>query len=372
MPSPFWTRSFPFPVRDAGDGSIKEIGEEDALAILGVVPVESFIKQLQNVLSLDAAAAMDEVERVVTIGADIPRYVDGFLEIIRTLRLIKNNVSLQELLGLSAEEVAMLKDVADGFYEEELSIIFRIIDDLQRNLKFSNNERINLEMAILDMINIKKAPSLSSIIKKLEGNGVTAGPPGVEAKAEKKPAVSAKKKAVTPPVEKAPQKVNAAAAGSARDIQNGWVTFLNAIKDSKQYLHFVLKAAVITLKDNKLMIQYPAGTDHAYYTRILDRDNLSFVEKEMSSLMGVEISVDVGEVKGEGTASSSADSEGPAPEEGMPQPAVTNDPEDSSDVPLPDAEMLSKPEVDDFERVDPTVEKIKNVFHGQIIEKGES
>ena len=53
--------------------------------------------------------------------------------------------------------------------------MFRIAADLQAELKFSNNERINLEMSLLDMIAVKKSPSISSIISRLEGVAPAAG-----------------------------------------------------------------------------------------------------------------------------------------------------------------------------------------------------
>ena len=90
---------------DSRKGGDTEIGELDALSILGIVPVESYAALLGSIAGADAAAVMAEVHRISIMGADIPRYVNGLLDMIRTIRLMRNGVSLNELLGLSDQEI---------------------------------------------------------------------------------------------------------------------------------------------------------------------------------------------------------------------------------------------------------------------------
>ena len=97
---------------DLRRGGDAEIGEEDALSILGIVPVESYAALLGSIAGADAAAVMAEVHRVAILGVDIPRYVNGFVDMLRTVRLMRNGVSVHELLGLSEEEIGMVRDVA--------------------------------------------------------------------------------------------------------------------------------------------------------------------------------------------------------------------------------------------------------------------
>jgi len=52
-----------------------EIGEEDALAILGIVPLESHVRLLESIARCDTPSALEEFNRVVTLGVDIPRYL---------------------------------------------------------------------------------------------------------------------------------------------------------------------------------------------------------------------------------------------------------------------------------------------------------
>jgi DNA polymerase-3 subunit gamma/tau len=354
-------------VRAGGDA---EIGEEDALSILGIVPVDSYVTLLHSINGMDVAAVMAEVHRVEMLGVDVPRYVNGFVDLLRTIRLMRNGVSVQELLGLSPEELGMVRDLSSHFHDEELSLMFRIASELQAELSFTSNERINLEMALLDMVSAKKTPSLSSIINRLEGaaplarndGGDAAGRPG------KKPAADARPAHETGGGVGTAAKQNGAAPDGSR-IYKHWEDFLNTIKDNKQYLHCILKPSSVRMENDTLYITYPGGADHSYYSRILEARNLEFIKKEMSGMFGRNIRIVVGTDPADPIGrEADAEKNGPPP---AAKKEDKNIPDDSGAIPMPEAEMIKNPGAEEFEPVNTTVEKIKNAFHGQIIDKGE-
>ncbi len=175
-----------YPIARAGEGSMRDsqslldqvisfsdgsISEKDALSILGIVTIESYLKLLTFINNIEPVKLIDEIERIVTLGIDIPRYAAGFIDIIRTVRLVNNGIILTEILGFSDDEMQLLKKAGSNFNDEELSIIYKLAVDLQNNLRFSTNERISLEMALLDMVNVKKSPSLASILRKISEAG---------------------------------------------------------------------------------------------------------------------------------------------------------------------------------------------------------
>ncbi|OHD71648.1 MAG: DNA polymerase III, subunit gamma and tau [Spirochaetes bacterium RBG_16_49_21] len=339
--------------RQGGAAAGLEIGEADALSILGVVPLESYAKLLASIGGTDAAAVIDEVARVSTLGVDIPRYIDGLLDMLRSVRLLRNGVSVRELLGLSDDEIRMATEASRIFHDEELSLMFRIAVELQGDLKYSGNERLNLEMSLLDMIAVKKSPSLASIVARLEqvSSGAADGP-GAPALRPR----HGKAEAVSPA---APEKSAASPPGAA--IGKEWEDFLNRIKDNKQYLHFILKPASVEMRDDTLCITYPGGGDLSYYSRILEERSLDFIRNELTRQLGKSIRVLIR--SGEALPAGPPLNESEIDEKSGP-------PGDENSIPVPDAEMLPNPAVEEFERPNPTVEKIKDAFHGQIIEKG--
>lgn len=145
-----------------------EVGLAEALTILGIVPFDSYAVHLRGIAEGDAQALFGEIERVIDMGVDISRYAAGFIDSLRAMRIIKNGVSLKSLLGLSNEENRMLSEIAALYSDEDISRMFRIAAELESDMRHSSNERINLEMALLDMLQIKKTPSLSAILEKLQ------------------------------------------------------------------------------------------------------------------------------------------------------------------------------------------------------------
>ena len=124
---------------------------------------------------MNSAAIIGEIARVAGMGADISRYAGGFIDVLRSLRLMKSGIALNELLGLSKEEAHEFREVAALYHDEELSRMFRLCMELISSLKFSTDERINLEMSMLDMAAVKKAPSVASIIRALGAGNAPSG-----------------------------------------------------------------------------------------------------------------------------------------------------------------------------------------------------
>ncbi len=344
----------------SGKGKEITISEEDALTILGIVPVESYIILVEAICRLDAVAVIEEIDRIVSMGVDIPRYVAGLFDIFRTLRLIMNKVALKNLLELSPEEMEKLQASASMLCDEELSRFYRIAVDLQGSLRFSNNERINLEMALLDMIAVKKTPSLTSIITRLESGDALSGPAGAAPQDDSK-----KKVSETSP----PEKKNV--SPDSVDVEALWGKFMASLSSEKPFLRDILKPARARLEGNRLMILYPGGEDHSYYHRVLDQEKREYICSAFSKKLGYPINVEIGLSKKEDfpaeIAQRSADAGKPAggdtsagaePKAEKTPSAVSNETEENQN--------------NSGETADPTVEKIKNIFHGEIIEKGDS
>ena len=333
-----------------GDG---EIGQEDALSILGIVPVESYMNLMGAVAESDPGAVMAEVHRVASLGVDIPRYVNGLADMLRTVRLLRNGVSVADLLGLSEAETKLVAGVTAPFHDEELSMMFRIVAELQSEMKFSANERINLEMALLDMIAVRSAPSLSAIVSRLEGNA---------APLPTRPAAPGGAPAVKAPAAK--PAAGRDAAEPETSLRRHWEAFLGGIKDSKQYLHCILRPSSVALSKDTLRITFPGEVDHSYYSRILEARNIDFIRTEMSGLLGRKVQVVVGAEAGKAPAPGGGGDAGRA-RNAAPEGAGHAD----APAPVPDAEMIRNPGVEEYEPVNPAVEKIKNAFHGRIVEK---
>ncbi|HOP63457.1 MAG TPA: DNA polymerase III subunit gamma/tau [Spirochaetota bacterium] len=329
-------------------GDSTEISEQDALAILGVVPTESYIRLFNYIQVSDRKGIIAEVERIVSTGIDISRYSSGLVDAVRSLRLIRNGIDLQNLLGLSPDEINGLKSSSSGFGDEELSRIFKIAAELVKNLRFSGNDRVYLEMALLDMAAVIDTPSIADIIKRLEeGGGAHAGgetQPGSSASGDKSPA---------------PGKASAPRDEKPLSMEDAWAGMLAEMELKKSTLHLILRPAVMRNESGNVILSYPEGIDSSNYIKALDAGTLALIENRLSAKTGVKVRVKVIGDAVQVPPSEKADA-------GTPE----REPE-ADNSPAPEAEMVRTPETGDFAVESQAVQKIQNAFYGQIIKKGE-
>ncbi len=323
-------------------GGDTEISEEDALSIMGVVPTESYIRLMNLISDTDGKGLMAEVDKIVSMGIDISRYSSGLIEVIRSLRLINSGVDLQGILGLSAEEMKSLRNAAVKFSDEELSRFFVNGADLVKNLRFSGNDRVYLEMTLLDMVSVRKTPSIAAIIKHLEsGMGST----------EQQPSTDAEKKN---------EKINQPVKSAAVSINDSWNRFLKELEIKKDKLFFILRPAEAVFNSGVLILQYPEGLGSSNYKEILDAETLKNIEDKFSLILGSPITVKSGK---------------PLPPSEKKPVEKIDEADGAMDVndsaPLPEAEMILNPEKEDYNVESHAITKLQNAFHGQIIKKGE-
>jgi len=337
--------SFSQSLEGGGDG----ISEEDALSILGMVPTDSYVRILGFLIEGDDNSLINEVNSIVSMGVEIPRYVAGLMDSVRAIRLIKKGVDLVDVLGLSEREVLSLNEIGNLMGDEELSRIFQVLSDLAGNLRFSTNERIYLEMALLDIVSALKSPSLAEIIKKLEDGGGSGRP------AQQSPAL--KKQSAPVQEKKTPSR--------GVDLKECWSNFLKDLEEQKKPLFYILRPARIETDGSNIRISYPSGIDVQNYTKTLDDRAVKFIENNLSLISGGNIKVEMDF------------SQSPAEDSGADKPVNANldmpetSGEQSEDAPVPEAEMVHRPESADYEIEGSAVTKLKEAFHGQVIDKGE-
>lgn len=323
-------------------GADTEISEEDALSIMGVVPTESYIRLMNLIADTDGKGLMSEVDKIVSMGIDISRYSSGLIEVIRSLRLINSGVDIQAILGLSAEEMKSLRNAAIKFTDEELSRFFVVGADLVKNLRFSGNDRVYLEMTLLDLVSVRKTPSITEIIKHLEtGSGsVSSGP-------QKKNDI--KSESTLQPAEKKPD-----------DINDAWNRFLKDLEVKKDKLYYILRSLDAVFNSGVLTLQYPDGLGNSNYQDILDSATLKTIEEKFSPVIGRQITVKNGKPAAPPEKKAAENKTGPG-----------ETAEEDNSAPPADAEMILNPEKEDYNIESHAVTRLQSAFHGQIIKKGD-
>ena len=315
-------------------GNELEISHEDALTILGIVPLESYMKLFSLIAAKDRLSIIEEIDRIISSGIDVARYSSGLIDAIRYLRLIKSGIEASNLIDLSTEEIKGLRASGEAISDEELSKIFSIAIDLSKNLRFSSNDRVYLEMALLDMVSVIDTPSLAEILQKIEKINFGKLPSG--------------EGTATPKNTK------------TLSIVDSWNEMLSELEAKKDRLFVILRPTKILAENENLFLSYPDDLDDRNYLESLTDELKSYIEKTLSKKTGKSIKIVIDSKKSENKVK-------------VEDYLDDSESMDDDNSPIPDSIMERNPELDDYKVESQAVKKIQNAFYGQIIDnKGES
>jgi len=315
-------------------GNELEISHEDALTILGIVPLESYMKLFSLIAAKDRLSIIEEIDRIISSGIDVARYSSGLIDAIRYLRLIKSGIEASNLIDLSTEEIKGLRASGEAISDEELSKIFSIAIDLSKNLRFSSNDRVYLEMALLDMVSVIDTPSLAEILQKIEKINFGKLPSG--------------EGTATPKNTK------------TLSIVDSWNEMLSELEAKKNKFFVILRPAKILAENENLFLSYPDDLDDRHYLESLTDELKSYIEKTLSKKTGKSIKIVIESKKSENKVK-------------VEDYLDDSESVDDDNSPIPDSIMERNPELDDYKVESQAVKKIQNAFYGQIIDnKGES
>ncbi|OLA72701.1 MAG: DNA polymerase III subunit gamma/tau [Roseburia sp. CAG:197_41_10] len=171
-------------VAKAGDGSMRDalslldqciafhLGEkltyENVLEVLGAVDTEIFSKLLRQILNQDVVAAIQTVNELVDEGRELGQLVNDFTWYMRNLLLMQSSDEMEEVLDMSADNLAALKEEAQMVSPEVLVRYIRIFSELSNQIKFAAQKRILLEVAIIKLCRPQMERDYSSLLERMD------------------------------------------------------------------------------------------------------------------------------------------------------------------------------------------------------------
>ena len=171
-------------VAKAGDGSMRDalslldqciafhLGEkltyENVLEVLGAVDTEVFSALLRQVLAKDVTGAIRTVDQLVDQGRELGQMVNDFTWYMRNLLLIQSADDMEDVLDMSAEHLAALKEEAQMVEPETLIRYIRIFSELSSQIRYAAQKRILLEIAIIKLCRPQMEKDLSALNERMD------------------------------------------------------------------------------------------------------------------------------------------------------------------------------------------------------------
>ena len=185
-------------VAKAGDGSMRDalslldqciafyLGQEltydKVLETLGAVDTEVFSRLLRQILDKNITGAIGTIEEMVVEGRELGQFVTDFTWYLRNLMLVQSSDDMEDVLDISSENLALLKEEAAMVDTDILMRYIRIFSELGSQVKYAAQKRILIEIAVIKLCKPEMEKDYTSLVdridsleKKLE-NGVVMAP----------------------------------------------------------------------------------------------------------------------------------------------------------------------------------------------------
>lgn len=157
----------------------QELTYDKVLDVLGAVDTEVFSRMLRAILSEDVPTAMKILEEIIIQGRELGQFVTDMTWYLRNLLLLKTADGNEEIIDLSSENMARLKEEAKEVSSEIIMRYIRILSELSGQLRYATQKRIMVEVALIKLckpVTEKDYSALSDRIRQLENKieqGVT-------------------------------------------------------------------------------------------------------------------------------------------------------------------------------------------------------
>lgn len=140
---------------------------DNVLEVLGAVDNRVFSKLFQAVLVSDTKACIREIEEMIIQGRDLSQLVNDFVWYMRNLLIAKTTDEPGDMLDMSEENLAVLKEEAAGVDAETLMRYIRIFSELSGQLRYASQKRILVEIAFIKLTTPSMEQNLDSILQRI-------------------------------------------------------------------------------------------------------------------------------------------------------------------------------------------------------------
>jgi len=170
-------------VAKAGDGSMRDalslldqciafhLGEtltyENVLEVLGAVDTEIFSRLLRQIINKDITGAISTLDALVDEGREMGQMVNDFTWYLRNLLLMQSSDDMEDVLDMSKENIAALKEEAQLVKPEVLMRYIRIFSELGNQVKYATQKRILIEIAIIKLCKPQMEKDYESVLDRI-------------------------------------------------------------------------------------------------------------------------------------------------------------------------------------------------------------
>lgn len=140
---------------------------DHVLEVLGAVDTEVFSRLLRELLGMDVHQVIETVDELVMQGRELSQLAADFTWYLRNLLLVKGSDNMEDVLDVSTENLAQLKEEAQMIDNDTLIRYIRIFSDLTNQLKFATQKRVLLEVTMIKLCKPAMEPNPDTLLDRI-------------------------------------------------------------------------------------------------------------------------------------------------------------------------------------------------------------
>ena len=275
---------------------------DTVVSMLGLVTNEYLFKLSNALIQRNVEKAVSTIEEVVFNGKDIYIFIKDLITHYRNLLMAKVTNNPDEVLDMSEENIALIKEQSSRIRAEEIMRCLRILQEAEGNAKLSKQARLYLELAIIKMCKIEYDTSnevILSRLNKLEEN-IKSGSIKVSSNTNINNEVTKAKNSISSIMKKnnsdslveAPIEANENCNLSINEVQRAWKDVLERFKARRAMVIYasILTGKPISCENGIVTIEY--SEEYKFNRdRLNKQENKTIVNEVLSEVFNDNIKV---------------------------------------------------------------------------------
>ena len=146
----------------------QDLTYDKVLETLGAVDTEIFSRLLRQILEKNVTGAIGVIDEMVIEGRELGQFVNDFTWYLRNLMLVQSSDDMEDVLDISTENLALLKEEAQMVDTDILMRYIRIFSELSNQIRYAVQKRILIEIAVIKLCKPEMEKDYCSLIDRVD------------------------------------------------------------------------------------------------------------------------------------------------------------------------------------------------------------
>jgi DNA polymerase-3 subunit gamma/tau len=137
------------------------------LEVLGAVDTEVFSNMLRKIMKKDISGVISQLEELMIQGREPGQFVTDFTWYLRNLLLLQSSDNMEDVLDISSENLALLKEEAELVETIQLMRYIRVFSELSNQIRYAVQKRVMIEVALIKLCKPEMERDYDSLVLRI-------------------------------------------------------------------------------------------------------------------------------------------------------------------------------------------------------------